>query len=79
MYVTLKEFTQDLQIFYTFFAFGVNVQVAKGKITPNEMDRFHNALPNVKSAYVTLQMFTQDLQKIYTDISVVSVTLCNSA
>ena len=33
---------------------------------------------NVKSAYVTLQNFTPDLQKIYTDISAVSVTLCNS-
>ena len=43
------------------------------------MDRFHKALPNVKSAYVTLQNFTPDLQKIYTDISAISVTLCNSA
>ena len=42
------------------------------------MVRFHKALPNVKSAYVTRQTFTPDLQKIYTDISVVSVTLCNS-
>ena len=42
------------------------------------MGRFHKALPNVKSAYVTLQNFTPDLQKIYTDISAVSVTLCNS-
>jgi len=36
------------------------------------------ALHNVKSAYVTLQNFTPDLQKIYTDISVITVTLCNS-
>ena len=42
------------------------------------MGRFHKALPNVKSAYVTLLNFTPDLQKIYTDISAVSVTLCNS-
>ena len=35
------------------------------------MGRFHEALPNIKSAYVTLQ-------KVYTDISAVSVTLCNS-
>ena len=42
------------------------------------MGCFHKALPNVKSAYVTLQNFTPDLQKIYTDISAVSVTLCNS-
>ena len=42
------------------------------------MGCFHKALPNVKSAYVTLQKFTPDLQKIYTDISAVSVTLCNS-
>ena len=43
------------------------------------MGHFHKALPNVKSAHVTLQNFTPDLQKIYTDISAVSVTLCNSA
>ena len=42
------------------------------------MGCFHKALPNVKSAYVTLLNFTPDLQKIYTDISAVSVTLCNS-
>ena len=42
------------------------------------MGRFHKALPNVKSTYVTLQDFTPDLQKIYTDISAISVTLCNS-
>ena len=42
------------------------------------MVRFHKALPNVKRAYVTLQDFTPDLQKIYTDISAISVTLCNS-
>ena len=34
-------------------------------------------LPNVKSAYVTFQNFTPHLQKICTDISAVSVTLCN--
>ena len=28
LYVTLKEFTPDLQIFYTFFVFGLNVQVS---------------------------------------------------
>ena len=43
------------------------------------MDRFHNALPNVKSAFVILQNFTPDLQQIYTDISAVFVTLYNSA
>ena len=43
------------------------------------MGRFHKALPKVKSAYVTLQDFTPDLHKIYTDISAISVTLCNSA
>ena len=48
-----------------------------GKFT-NEMGQFHKALPNVKSAYVTLKDFTPDLQKIYTDISAISVTLCNS-
>ena len=37
----------DLQIFYTLFVSGLNVQVS-GKITPNEMDHFHKALPNVK-------------------------------
>ena len=42
------------------------------------MGRFHKALPNVKSAYVILQDFTPDLQKNYTDISAISVTLCNS-
>ena len=42
------------------------------------MGPFHKALPNVKSAYVTLQDFTPNTQKIYTDISVISVTLCNS-
>ena len=59
-------FTPNIQIFYTFL-FGLN-----------EMGRFHKTLPNVKSAYVTLQDFTPDLQKIYTDISAISVTLCNS-
>ena len=43
------------------------------------MGRFHKALPNIKSAYVTLQNFTPDFKNIYTDISAVSVTLCNSA
>ena len=43
------------------------------------MGRFHKALPNVKSVYVTHQDFTPDLQNIYTDISAISVTLCNSA
>ena len=42
------------------------------------MGRFHKALPNVKGAYVTLKYFTPDFQEIYTDISAVSVTLCNS-
>ena len=42
------------------------------------MGRFHKALPNVKNAYVTLKDFTQDIQKIYTDISAISVILCNS-
>ena len=42
------------------------------------MGRFDKALPNVKSAYVNLQEFTPDLQKIYTDISAISLTLCNS-
>ena len=42
------------------------------------MGRFHKALPNVKSPYVTLQNFTPELQKFYTDVSVISVTLCNS-
>ena len=50
-----------------------------GKFTPNKMDRFHKALPNVKSAYVTLQNFTPDLKNFYTDISAVSATLWNSA
>ena len=39
----------DLQIFYTLFVSGLNVQVS-GKITPNEMDHFHKALPNVKNS-----------------------------
>ena len=33
---------------------------------------------NVKIAYVNLQDFTPDLKIIYTDISAISVTLCNS-
>ena len=37
--------------------------VVGGTPYPNEMVRFHKALPNVKSAYVTLQDFTQELQK----------------
>ena len=43
----------DLQIFYTLFVFGLNVQVS-GENYPNEMGRFHKALPNVKNTYVTL-------------------------
>ena len=50
-----------------------------GKSTPNEKDHFHKALPNVKNAYVTLRKFTPDLKIFYTDISAISVTLCNSA
>ena len=52
-----------------------------GKSTPkcNEKDNFHKALPNVKKAYVTLRKFTPDLKIFYTDISAISVTLCNSA
>ena len=49
-----------------------------GKSTPNEKDHFHKALPNVKNAYVTLRKFTPDLKIFYTDISAISVTLCNS-
>ena len=51
-----------------------------GKSTPkcNEKDNFHKALPNVKKAYVTLRKFTPDLKIFYTDISAISVTLCNS-
>ena len=33
LYVTLKEFTPDLQIFYTFFLFGLNVQVFGVKLS----------------------------------------------
>ena len=43
----------DLQIFYTLFVFGLNVQVS-GENYPNEMGRFHKALLNVKNTYVTL-------------------------
>ena len=52
-----------------------------GKSTPkcNEKDNFHKALPNVKKAYVTLRKFTPNLKIFYTDISAISVTLCNSA
>ena len=51
-----------------------------GKSTPkcNEKDNFHKALPNVKKAYVTLRKFTPNLKIFYTDISAISVTLCNS-
>jgi len=49
-----------------------------GKSTPNEKDHFHKALPNVKNAYVTLRKFTPDLKIFYTDISAISVPLCNS-
>ena len=51
-----------------------------GKSTPkcNEKDNFHKALPNVKKAYVTLRKFTPDLKIFYTDISAISVPLCNS-
>ena len=42
------------------------------------MRLFHKVLPTAKRAYLSLQDFTQDLQNIYTDISAVSVTLCNS-
>ena len=51
------------------------------KVSPkcNEKDNFHKALPNVKKAYVTLRKFTPDLKIFYTDISAISVTLCNSA
>ena len=51
-----------------------------GKSTPkcNEKDNFHKALPNVKKTYVTLRKFTPVLKIFYTDISAISVTLCNS-
>ena len=79
-YVTPKKFTPDLQIFYTFPVFGLNVHVLGVKVPPkcNEKDNFHKALPNVKKAYVTLRKFTPDLKIFYTDISAISVTLCNS-
>ena len=35
-YVTPMKFTPDLQIFYTFPVFGLNVQVSGGKLTPNK-------------------------------------------
>merc|ERR1712105_160345 len=80
-YVTPKKFNPDLQIFYTFPVFGLNVHVLGVKVPPkcNEKDNFHKSLPNVKKAYVTLRKFTPDLKIFYTDISAISVTLCNSA
>ncbi len=68
-YVSPKKFTPDLQIFYTFPVFGLNVHVLGVKVHPkcNEKDNFHKA-PNVKKAYVTLRKF-------YTDISAISVTI----
>ena len=61
--------------------FGLNVHVLGVKAPPkcNEKDNFHKALPNVKKAYVTLRKFTPNLKIFYTDISAISVTLCNSA
>ena len=80
VYLSTKKFTPDLQIFYTFLVFGLNVHVLGVKVPPkcNEKDNFHKALPNVKKAYVTLRKFTPDLKIFYTDISAISVTLCNS-
>ena len=40
--------------------------------------RSDSSAPNVESAYVTLQDFTPNHKQIYTDISAISVTLCNS-
>ena len=56
----------------------MNIHPSDGIHPSNEMDQYHKVLPTVKRVYVTLQDFTQDYQKIYTDISAVSVTLCNS-
>ena len=80
VYLSTKKFTPVLQIFYTFLVFGLNVHVLGVKVPPkcNEKDNFHKALPNVKKAYVTLRKFTPDLKIFYTDISAISVTLCNS-
>ncbi len=80
VHVTPKKFTPDLQIFYTFPVFGLNVHVFGVKVPTkcNEKDNFHKALPNVKKAYVTLRKFTPDLKIFYTDISAISVTLYNS-
>ena len=68
-----KSLPKTSKYFTPALVFGLNVQVSGVK-----MGCFHKVLPNVKSVYVTLQNFTPDLQKIYTDISVISVTLCNS-
>ena len=79
VYVTPKKFTPDLQIFYSFPVFGLNVHVLGVKVPPkcNEKDNFHKALPNVKKTYVTLRKFTPDLKIFYTDLSAISVTLYN--
>ena len=50
-----------------------------GQITRIKLaGRFHKVSPNFRRAYDTLQNFAPDLQKFYTDISVISVTFCNS-
>ena len=54
-----------------------NSQSVWGKITPMKWAVFIKLYPMSK-ARMSLQNFTPDLQKIYTDISAVSVTLCNS-
>ena len=50
------------------------------KITPLKWAVLIKLYPISKPVYihVTLKDFTPDLQKIYTDISAISVTLCNS-
>ena len=65
----------DLQIFYTLFVSGLNVQVS-GKITPNEMDRFHKALPNVKNS---LKFYPRPPKKLHRYICHICdiMQLCN--
>ena len=61
VHVTPKKFTPNLQIFYTFPVFGLNVHALGVKVPPkyNEKDNFHKAFPNIKKADVTLRKFTR--------------------
>ena len=69
VYLSTKKFTPDLQIFYTFLVFGLNVHVLGVKVPPNAMKRiiFIKLYPTSKRPMLLSENFPQ-ASKFFTRI-----------